>query len=201
MRKMRHFRRKRPTKITDRPVTAIQRESCHIYHSHCLRSYHMNYLLEACSNNITCERVFHPHRSGQPLFTVQELSAFLKGACEGLKKQQCSTKALAITLESVLDERRGSTSQFTINTSLPAAAHEPEQLFLPFLLALTKLYSPNESYLKCRLDLIPEDSRFEAAQAPAHDRFSWQNDILAQRSQKVFSRREESLVCDPALSR
>jgi hypothetical protein len=141
----------------------------------------MNQVLQSC-NQVSCERVFNPHRVGQPLFSVQELSTFLKAACEALQAQQSCSKRLSISLESVLDDRRGSVSNCTIALPLSTPANQPEQLFLTVLQGLTKLYSPGEQYLKCRVDfleLIPEDAYklFEQTKPRPRSRFSWQKDV------------------------
>ena len=119
-------------------------------------------LIAECSNSyVSCERLFYPHRMGQPLFTVQELTAFMSAACDALKEQNNCANQITIFLESVLDERHGTCSHFSINAALPMPSNEPEQLFTTVKQSLTKLYSSNERYMKCGLillDLVSEDS-------------------------------------------
>lgn len=116
----------------------------------------MNQVLKS-SNQLSCERIFHSHHNGQPLFTDQELSAFLKAACGAIQEKQSCSKKLSISLESVLGDIQ---SHRTLALPLSIPANQPDQFFPTVVQGLTKLYTPGEQYLKCRFDfleLIPED--------------------------------------------
>lgn len=121
-----------------------------------------NSLLADLSNSyVSCERIFYPHRKGQALFTMEELSSFMSAACEPLKEQKNCAQTISVLLEAVLDERHETTSLFNITAELPIPANQPEQLFLALKQCLTKLYSINEQYTRCEivlLDLVPEES-------------------------------------------
>lgn len=118
-------------------------------------------LVEFNNSYVLCERIFYPHRKGQPLFNLQEITAFINEACETLKEQKNCAQTISVLLEAVLDERYMTTSLFNVSAELPLPTNQPEELFLTIKQCLTKLYCTHEQYTRCEivfLDLIPEES-------------------------------------------
>lgn len=110
-------------------------------------------------NQVSYEKAFHNHCSGQALFTAEELSAFIKAMSGALQAQHSYTKKMSISLESIQGDSREIIIERTIALELSMPGNQAEHFFPPFLQGLGRLYSPDERYIKCRVDfceLIPE---------------------------------------------